>query len=290
MAFMSALLVNGALYVFLGLAAVSVLLIVVGAGVAIVFALRRKRRREQGRTLGLKVAIPIMLLVIGIAMAIPLSLMAKGYIASNDRLHETNAVNDAAFSAYDVSELADALDAHPEVGVDEYASRRGYDYGSTLLQSAVRDDDAGKVSLLLERGADPDKGYKTPLYLACDTTGDGHFNSSDLESGRDGYDPAIVVALLEAGSSTDPIGDHYPVSPLCRLVPGLFGNGLDETDVSVVTSMVSHGASLTATDGSGKRAIDVFEQTMGAAWCADAVAASDPAVVGELRVLLTPAA
>ena len=117
--------------------------------------------------------------------------------------------------------------------------------GWTRLHRAVWDGDAGKISRLLEEGADlhaADNHGHTPLHAAA-----GHGN------------PAIIAALIEAGA--DPYArDKHGETPLHKAVWG------DRPEAAA--ALIELGADLEARDGEGMTPLHVavlFDKTAAAA-------------------------
>lgn len=74
--------------------------------------------------------------------------------------------------------------------------------------------------------------------------------------------------------------------PLNYFVTAMCGNGLDDGDIVIIKKMLQQGARPDAVDGNGKRAIDVFNETLQEPWAQKAAGQTDK--VEEVRGLLTP--
>ena len=285
--------IAGVLAVVIGLLALAALLAVVGIVTSVVFAAGTERRRAQGKRLGAKVAIPITCLVFSGLIMGGLFVAKAALDASYAPTQLRNDVHSRVTSD-DIAGLDALLDAHPEFSIDDDEGGERW----TLLQTAVRCDEPDMVDHLLARGADANAGAQddgdesnVPLMLAVDWQTYGPFAEEDkgICSGHDGYDPEVVLALLDAGADANPTTVYrMGASPLQLLCTAMFGDGLDETDATVVQAMIDHGASLSYENGNGKRAVDIFEENLTADWAQVNLTTSDPAVIAELRTLLTP--
>lgn len=284
MAFGTVFLLNGIFFLYLILAVVAVVFIGSGFVVTIAFALGSKRRAAQGKKLGLKKAIPVGLFAIGL---VPAVIVVGTYVylslgAEANRVRDE--ANDKAFAcmdSHDVEGLLRVLDASPDMDIDDYASRESMMFGESLLHRAVRNDDYMMVETLIDRGARPNENL---LLFACDYT-DTHSRYSDnfLKQGHDAYNPKIVNALLDAGVE---LGQSQAKPPLNYFVTAMCGNGIDDDDMGIIRKMLRQGARLDVPDGNGKRAVDVFSETLQEPWAQKAAGQEDR--VAEVLALLAP--
>lgn len=260
MAFGTVLLLNGVLFLYLILAIVAVVFIGASLIVTIVFAVGSKGRAAQGKKLGFKKAIPVILFVIGLVPAVIIAGTYAYLSAGVEKRQARNEANDEAFAcvdSHDVKGLLDVLDANPDIAIDDYACRESLSSGESLLHRAVRNDDHEMVDTLLGRGAHPTENL---LLFACDYTDrDSRYGESFLQQGHDAYNPKIVNSLLDAGVE---LGQSRAKPPLNYFVTAICGNGIDDDDVAIIKKMLQQGARSDAVDGNGKRAIDVFNDTL----------------------------
>lgn len=284
MAFGTVLLLNGIFFVYLILAVVAVVFIGAGLVVTIVFAVGSKRRAAQGKKLGLKKAIPITLFVVGLVPAVIVVGTYAHLSAGAARSQAKDEATDKAFAcvdSHDVKGLLAVFDANPDIAIDDYACRESLASGESLLHRAVRKDDYEMVDTLLARGAHPTEEL---LLFACDYTDwDSRYGESFLQQGLDAYNPKIVNALLDAGVD---MKRSQAKLPLNYFVTAMCGNGLDDGDIVIIKKMLQQGARPGAVDGNGKRAIDVFNETLQEPWAQKAAGQTDK--VEEVRGLLTP--
>ena len=269
------------------LALVAIGFILAGIIVSAVFAAGARGRAARGETLGAKKAIPIVLFILGL---IPLTLVigAVIFIAVLDAPYKAQRdISDRAYAyvhSHDAEGLARMLDSQPGVAVGDPSDQRAVSLGQSLLDLAIKEDDPSTAKVLLDRGVTPDGN---DLRAACnweDGGASGPHAESTLQSGKDTYNPQLVSVLLDAGA---PAGEPTDRPPINSFVVSMCGNGIDDTDMAILRRMLQQGASISAVDGGGWRAIDRFNEVLGWGWGKRALAGQDDKVA-EVQALLTP--